>query len=382
MPRKDIALLIETSNRYGREIVLGVFDFARHCEEWNVHLAEHGRNDFGRDWQYAAQCDGAIVRVETGVNAQKARQLPCPVVNISSLGLVPEFVNFVVDSQLIGQFAGRHLIERGFSSFAFLGLDQVPWSDQRQTSFRACLQAAGFSCTAFLLAARERMEWDQEQASLIAWLTTLSRPVGIMAATDSLGQYLLQVCQNHALRVPEDVAVIGVNNDELFCEACTPSLSSIILNGRQAGHEAAAALHAMMSGDHVPAVVRTIPPLGIATRQSTDFVAVDDEQVAAAVRYIRENACEGICVEDVVTASHLSRSALERRFRKVLRSTLHQQIQQARITQVQTMLSQTKLSLKEIAFRAGFEYPEYLTVAFKRHTGLSPSEFRRRLRNV
>ncbi|HWL07991.1 MAG TPA: DNA-binding transcriptional regulator [Planctomicrobium sp.] len=374
---KDVALLIETSNRYGREIVLGAYDFARECGTWTVHVSEHGRNEFGRDWQHAACCDGVIIRIETNANAEKARRLNRPIVNVSSLGLMPEFVNFVADSMAIGRLAGQHLTERGFSNLAFIGLKDVPWSDQRQTGFLGYLREAGLDGEIFLFSSRDLQQWDRERASLTRWLSHLPRPVGIMVGTDSIGQYLLQVCHDHGLRVPDDVAVIGVNNDELFCESCTPPMSSVILNGRQAGYEAASALNDIMNGKHVPPGVRAVAPVGVATRPSTDFTAVADDQVAAAVRYIREHACRGISVDDVVTAAHLSRSALERRFRKVLNCTLHDQIQKVRIMHVQTMLIQTKLSLKEIAFRTGFEHPEYLTVAFKRLTGLPPSEFRR-----
>jgi len=378
-PRRQVSLLVETSNRYGREVVTGVFDFARQRNDWVVHVPEHGRSQFANVWQYAAKCDGVIARVESKSVARRVRSLNRPLVNMCSLGFVPEFVSVVADCEAIGRLAAQHLLERGFTNFGFLGLAEISWSEQREASFKKMTLAAGFECRSFFLQSRAMEEWDRERDALKTWLQSLPRPTAIMAATDAVGQYLLQLCREFGRQIPTDVAVIGVNNDELYCELGEPQMSSIILNGRQAGYEAAALLHALMDGNVIPPTFCKIPPVGVATRQSTDFAAVTDEQVAVAVGYIRQHACDGISVEDVVAVTRLSRSTLERRFRKALNCTLRDQIQQERIKQVQTLLRETNLPLKEIAYHSGFEYPEYLTAVFKRVIGLSPSEYRKRI---
>lgn len=358
---------------------MGAFDFARECDDWAVHVTEHGRNRFGPEWQRAADCDGIIARVETPATARRLRALNVPVVNVSSVGLVPECVSIVADCEAITRLAAEHLLEQGFTNFGFYGVQQFCWSERRRVSFAAHLERAGYDCASFSVRSRDIKHWNRERTALAEWLRELPKPVGIMSCFDLLGQQLLDVCHDVPVRVPEEVAVIGVNNDELFCELCDPPMSSVALNGRRAGYEAASVLHKIMDGREVPLGMRIIPPLGVVPRRSSDFIAVPDETVAAAVRFIRQHACDGITVEDVAATVKLSRSALERRCRKVLNSTIHEQIQRVRLGQVRTMLIETDLPLKTIAFQTGFEHPEYLTVAFKRHTGLNPSEFRRQV---
>jgi LacI family transcriptional regulator len=188
------------------------------------------------------------------------------------------------------------------------------------------------------------------------------------------GRY--HVCRELEIAVPEEVAVIGVDNDRLLCDLADPPLSSVICNSRRNGYEAAALLNRMMSGESVPPEAHLIKPLGIETRQSTDILAIDDPDVAIAIRFIREHACRGIDVSDVLQQVPLSRRVLESRFRKILDRTPHQEITRLRIDRVKQLLAETDLSLSEIASRTGFQHDEYMTVAFKKQVGMPPSKFR------
>jgi LacI family transcriptional regulator len=197
-----------------------------------------------------------------------------------------------------------------------------------------------------------------------------------MACYDIRASQVLEACRRLGVEVPDEVAVIGVHNDELLCDLCDPPLSSVIPNARRAGYEAAALLQRMMNGERVGARNVYIRPIGVATRQSTDVVAVNDRRVSSAVRFVREHACENITVKDVLRAVPVSRSWLERRFKHHFGRTPHDQILRVRMARVRAMLATTDLPLAQIAERTGFEHVEYLSVAFKRVTGLSPSRYR------
>ena len=184
-------------------------------------------------------------------------------------------------------------------------------------------------------------------------------------------------CREENIAVPEQVAVIGVDNDRLLCELAMPPLSSVIPDCYRSGYEAASLLDRLMSGDSLPAEAHLIKPMGIETRQSTDVSAIMDPEVAEAVRYIREHASTGINVGDVLKHVPVSRAALENRFQKLLGRTPHEEIVRFRIARVKQLLTQTDLSLAEIASRTGYRHVEYLTVAFKKQVGFTPSTYRK-----
>jgi LacI family transcriptional regulator len=223
---------------------------------------------------------------------------------------------------------------------------------------------------------------ERELAAMAAWLRALPKPVGVLACYDVRGQQVLEACHEAGLPVPDDVAVIGVHNDELLCDLCDPPLTSVIPDARRAGYEAAALLERMMEGERVPVATRTIEPLGVAARQSTDVVAVADARVAAAVRFIRERATTGIDVSDVLRAVPMSRTLLERKFKQLLGYSPHEQIQRVRLERAKALLATTELPVAAVAERVGIEHPEYLSVAFRRATGLSPREYRTRHRTA
>ncbi|HZQ48375.1 MAG TPA: substrate-binding domain-containing protein, partial [Verrucomicrobiae bacterium] len=211
---------------------------------------------------------------------------------------------------------------------------------------------------------------------IAAWLRKLPKPVAVMACYDIRGQQVLDACRNAGLAVPDEVAVIGVDNDALLCDLSSPPLSSVIPNTQRTGYEAAALLDQMMSGRQVAPQAHFISPLGVATRQSTDTLAIEDQNIARSVRYIREHACEQINIEDVLKVVPLSRRLFESRFKKLLGHTPHEEIIRVRMNRVKEMLTETELPLADIAERTGFEHVEYLSAAFKKREGLPPNRYR------
>ena len=373
--QRQVAILIETSNAYARGLLQGVVHYIREHRPWSFHLMEQGRGDDPPPWLAGWKGDGIIARIETPRIARAVVRTGLPAVDLSAARLVPELPWVETDDEQIARLAADHLLERGFTRFAFCGDARFNWSVWRERLFAARLRAAGHGCACYRTAGPPG-DVAAEARSLARWLRGLPKPVGIMAGYDIRGQQVLDACRREGLLVPDEVAVIGVDNDTLLCELSSPPLSSVIPNAHGAGYEAAAVLDRLMTGKRVPAVARLIAPLGIAERQSTDVLAVDDRAVARAVQYIRDHACEGIKVGDVLRSVPLSRRVLEQRFQRLLGHTPREEILHVRLNRVKQLLAETDLPLYLVAERTGFEHAEYLSVLFKRETGKTPSAYR------
>jgi LacI family transcriptional regulator len=295
---------------------------------------------------------------------------------VSASGMAPEFPAVISDSAGIAQQAATHLLERGLRNFGYCGDARFRWSQRHGDHLVGILKENGYACDVFPSKPGDAADWRKEQAKLARWLKALPKPVGIMACYDIRGQEVLDVCRAVGLRVPEDVAVIGQHNDELLCELCDPPLSSVIPNARRVGFEAAEMLGRMMRGGLLDQTRIEIPPVGIATRQSTDLVAVSDARLALAMHFIRKHAYEVINVEDIARAAGISRSLLERKFREAFGRSPWDQVTQLRLRKAEQLLTQTRLSIAEIAERSGFGTQEYFSAAFRKLTGTSPRSAR------
>ena len=378
--RPKVALLIETSNSYARELLNGIRTFLGEHEPWSIYFAEHGRGDILPGWLKNWRGDGIIARVESQKIADGILATGIPAVDVS-FGLERSpFPRVATDSLATAQLAAEHLLERGLTFFGYCGDERYHWSRLRGTLFAQQVHNAGHQCAIFEGGRKSGPgdSWEQELADIADWLRKLARPVGIMACYDIRGHQVLEACRRLDIAVPEEIAVIGVHNDELLCELCEPPLSSVIPNARRAGYEAASLLHRMMAGEKIAPQLLLLAPVGIATRQSTDVVAVRDARLARAVRFIREHACDGISVLDVLKAVPMSRTLLERRFKKILGRTPHDQILRVKIDRAKNILATTDLSVALVAERTGFEHVEYFSVAFKRICGETPGQYRAR----
>ena len=372
----QIALLIETSNAYARGLLRGIRAYVREHRPWSLYLSEHNRGDKPPGWLRTWKGDGLIARIENPVIAEALRPLKVPIVDVSAARLLPALPWFETDDAAIASLAAEHLSERGFKNFAYCGDRRFNWSNWRCEHFHNFARATGRSCLVYS-PARNFALGDEGQVTDIAnWIRGLPKPVGVMACYDLRGQQVLDACRQIGVAVPDDVAVIGVDNDDILCELSTPPLSSVIPNTHRTGYEAAALLDGMMSGQKVTGETHLIPPLGIAIRQSTDTLAIDDRKVARAVHYIRHHACDGINVQDVLKAMPHSRRLLESQFKKIIGRTPHEEILRVQLNRVKQLLTETALSLEDIAERSGFAHVEYLSVVFKREVGMPPSKFR------
>jgi LacI family transcriptional regulator len=378
--RRAVAIIVETSGSYGREILGGVARYLRtHGRNWSIFVDERELSAEAPAWLSRWRGDGIICRPMTPALAGHFRRRGIPTLDLNdqheALGLPHIWSNM----RAIGRRAAEHLLERGFQNFAFCGFRDELWSEQRRQGFSDAVSRPGLRCEAYVSPWRGRRarEWQTEHAALERWLRGLPRPLAVMACNDLRAQHVLDAARSLGLAVPEELAVIGVDDDYPFCDLCDPPLSSVVPNAQRIGYQAAETLDGLMSGEAPAAQEILVEPLGITTRQSTDTLAIDDPAIAAAVRLIRERACDGLHVSELVKRVAISRPVLERRFRKYLTRSPQAEIRRVQIARVKRLLVDTDLPLKSIASMAGFVHPEYLSVVFKRDTGATPGAYRR-----
>ncbi|MCM2372607.1 XylR family transcriptional regulator [Aporhodopirellula aestuarii] len=377
--RKSVALLVETSNAYARNLLRGVLAYTRTHESWSIYLPEQQRGALPPDWLKGWKGDGLIARIETEEIARFVRKLDVPVVDVSAARFVPEIPFVETNDRSIARIAFEHFHERGFENYAYCGESHYKWSRLREEGYFQAVRDAGHECRVFSSHSDTEAGFSlsRERTRLARWLRSLPKPIALFACYDIKAQQILDICLQHEIRVPEEVALLGVDNDELLCELCTPPLSSVIPAASGAGQEAARLLELMMSGKEIDRLEYLIEPLGVTTRQSTDVLAIEDPDIAAAVRFIRDSACDGIDVHDVLERVALSRRALEKRFKEIVGRTPHQEIVRRRVEAIRRYLIDTDLTLAQIARRTGFQNEEYMSVTFRRATNVPPGRYRK-----
>jgi len=375
---KHVALLIETSRSYGRDILRGIHRWMHEHEAWSLFLELRALDSTVPRWLKTWKGDGIIARTASPEMAKTIAAAGVPGVELRASKL-PHGLPFVgVDNRQMGRLVAEHFLASGLSHFAVFDLDTEAYFEERRDDFLAALAAAGHVCERYHASPRgERpADWERQQAAIARWVAELPKPVGILACTDQLGFWLLDACRRAGAAVPEAVAIVGVENDDTLCTMAAPPLSSVAFDGERIGYEAAALLDRLMRGEAAPTAPVLIQPKGLVVRHSSDVVAVEDADVAAALRYIREHACHGIGVGDVVKHVGLSRTPLERRMREAIGRTPGEEIQRVKFDEVRRLLDSTDFSLAVIAVRCGFEHPQYMAEAFKRLFGMTPGRYR------
>ncbi|MFM7182518.1 MAG: DNA-binding transcriptional regulator [Verrucomicrobiales bacterium] len=385
-PTPRVALLIESSRSYGRELLMGIAKYVRIHGPWSIEFEEGDPAEQFPKWFDRWKWDGVIARVFTPKMAEVLERCGAPVVDLS--GNLPEsrFARIRSDEEAVGALAAEHLLARGFKNFAFFGFNGIDWSDWRCASFENRLAASGFTSQTFeseslspsLSAAESGAYGERQEREVMTWLRALPKPCGVMACNDVRGRTLLNCCREIGIAVPDAVAVIGVDKDEIFCELSDIPLSSVTLNTQQIGFEAAALLARLMAGESAQPACILVKPVGVMARQSTDVLAIDDPHIATALKLIRERACDGLNVDLLLKSIPFSRSVLERRFAQILGSSPKTEILRVRLERVCRLLAESDLSLAEISHKAGFEHPEYMSRLFKKKMGITPGEFRKK----
>jgi LacI family transcriptional regulator len=382
---RHVAILIETSRAYGRGLIRGISRYNAERGQWSTCFQPQGLGDPPPPWLAKWHGNGIIARIEDRRLARAVAQSRRPVVNLrGTLGdITLPFIGS--DNEAIARMGAEHLLERGFRQFAFCGLSRGyhPGLDRRGDCFQRFIEKAGYPCEVLHTPLRKRaLSWEQDQRWLARWIARLPKPIAIMAANDDRGLQLLDACRRVGAGVPDEVAVLGVDNDEYLCGLSLPPLSSIDVDSERTGYQAAALLDRMMDGKRPPKRIAETVPASIVTRRSTDVLATDDRDVIRAVQYIRENACRAIQVPDILQHVSMSRAAFEPRFRGVFGRTLHQELQRVRIERAKSLLAETDLPIKQIAPQSGFKNVQYLTRVFSAVVGQPPAAFRKNRRHA
>ena len=359
----------------------GIAHHERTHRPWQAYLDDEAKAAVDPRWVRSKKWSGVICRHTTPALVNACRDLRIPLVDLSDTAPYEGVPKIRPDNFSLGHLGAEHFLERGFRTVGFSGFSNYLWARERRDGFIEGTSLGGIKSDVFEVDYPGDLtpSWDQEQTSVLAeWLVSLPKPVGVMACNDMRAFQIIAACEEANLLVPEQVAVLGVNNDAIRCGLSFPPLSSVATDPFQSGYRAAAMLDDLMQGNELTEMQVRIDPRGVVTRHSTDVLAIDDRNVAAALSHIREHACEGITVEQVLKHAAASRSQLEKKFRRYLGRSPQAEIRRVQVERIKQLLIDTEFPLKKIAELAGFEHVEYMSVVFKRITKITPGEFRRR----
>ena len=362
----------------------GIAHFERSHRPWAAFLDDEARAESDPHWLRTKKWSGVISRHTTANLVQTCASLGVPLVDLNDSPPFPGVPKIRPDNVALGHLGAEHFLERGYRYFGYCGFGNDGWSCERRDGFVEALALAGNVCNVFDVEYPGDVTpfWDAKQTTaLAAWLRRLPKPVAILACNDMRGLQMISAAQSAELIVPEEVAVLGINNDTIRCDLSYPPISSVAPNPFQSGYQAADCLAQLMAGRKLESLDIRIEPIGVVTRHSTDVLAIEDKSVASALSYIREHACHGITVDQVVQQAFASRSQLEKKFRLHIGRSPQAEIRRVQVAKIRQLLAETDFPLKKIAELTGFEHVEYLCVVFKRVTGDSPGHYRKRVQS-
>ncbi|MCA9235767.1 MAG: DNA-binding transcriptional regulator [Planctomycetales bacterium] len=330
--------------------------------------------------------DGILSAINTKEEAACAAAMKTPIVNVSSALPESPVPACVIDNSAMGRLAAEHLISKGFRSFAYYGLRDVTYSDERQSGFEAVVRQADYPHDAFLAFPtyhHRGSNWLQQSRALSEWLQSVEKPVGLFAVSDYRARTALEACRALGLKVPEDVAILGTGNEDLVCSHVRPTLTSVARNNRLQGYRSAQLLHMMMLGQVPPADEPPIPPLEVVERESTQTFAVADPRLREAMQYLHDHLHEPLfTIDDVARHATVSRRWLEYAFREALEETPYQYLRRQRLARARRLLiDEPEEKIYRIAQQSGFSSAKQLAISFQQELGLSPREYRRSVRS-
>lgn len=379
--------MIETSRGFGRQLLTGISRYAHLHGPWSFFITP---GDFEqvvprmKEWGG----HGIIARVanQSIEDAIVAADVPTIVVGLRDRALRQDS-SLLKASEIRGnsimaaELVADHFLQRHFKNFAYVGFAQSGYSTERETGFCKRIRRAGFEPIVYALPKKKAdRHWEVEFPRLANWIEKLPKPVGIMACNDDRGREVLDACQLANAAVPEDVSVVGVDNDELLCDLADPPMSSVEFNAELGGFQAAKLLDAMMTRKVRKPQTVTIDPIGVVTRRSSDIIAMEDAEVANALAFIHQSYGREITVDDVADHLAVSRRYLEVRFREETGRTILAEITRVRIASAKRLLEMTDYSIPKVARLAGYNSASYLITVFKKHLKTTPAQYRASLR--
>lgn len=377
-----IAIIFNANKVYDRGVICGIGEYFQVSQcDWDIYIEEDFHSSKKHMWLDAydgiiADFDdpelehllSAINTVVVGVGGSYHNEVDYPCVPYVA-----------TDNHKLVEYSFKHLLEKGLENFAFYGLPdnyRCRWAHEREIAFKKIATENGFSAAVYQGYETKPENWSYTLNRLADWLQSLPEPTGIIAVTDSRARHLLQVCDHLGFMVPDKIAVIGIDNEELTQYLSRVSLSSVEQGTKRMGYEAAKMLHQRLSGRLTANARLLIPPVKVHERQSTDYKSLKDPYVIQAMHYIRLNACKGIKVEQVLSHVGISRSNLENRFKDETDHSIHQEIHNIKLEKAKNLLSTTTLSIQEISEVCGYPSLQYMYSVFKKECDITPKDFR------
>ena len=386
----QVMVLLEMSNKINRDRMQGILRYERLYGPWRLSIVEGKRFEQPLRDLGALGVDGVLAGTTLTELLEPVMRTRVPTVLFDPLAPYPDAGNpsfryskLVCDSVRVGRVGAEYLLAQGFSKFAFVGdIWDSNWSVKRRDGFVGRLAEEGVSCNVYgPISDAAKSDWGVEQKSMAAWLARLPMPVGLMASNDVRGRQVLDTCLTAGLRVPDQVAVLGVDNDELICSTTNPPLTSILRDTEGSGFYAAQMLDRLMRSRKRKSETQLYGPLRVFSRQSTEKLQFDDLLAVRAVEFIRLNSGIGMNVTDVVEHLRVSRRLAEMRFRQAVGHSIHDELQNARLAQVRRLLQETDLSVSEITAHCGYESESYLGLVFRKEYDMTMRQFRKAARD-
>ena len=376
-----VLILCETSSTHGRDIVEGINHFALE-HDWNLNFEQRGRYDTTSHRFAPWNVDGIICRTYHRSMYQVLQDSNLPLVELfgqPNTGIENEVA---IDEQSLATMIVNHFLERGHRRFAYYCMEDAPFFHERRERLISTLATHGYSCdiypTRWIDSDYFFPQWHEKyRAPLTKWLKGLPKPIALYAALDNHAQIILNICREEGIRVPQDISVVGVGNDEWLCQLYKPSISSVDASGYTIGYIAAKLLWEKMEKIHIVRDRINVPCSFLAVRQSSDFYSIDDPDIDRALAFIREHACNRIQINDIVNEINVSERTIYRGFKKYLGRTPQVVILRTQMETAMQLLRETTISVAGIARRTGFSTPEYFVRAFRRECGITPNVYRK-----
>lgn len=378
---RQVAVLVETEDSWGVGVIRGIADYSKDYGHWNL-LIDPRDNEQRSALPDLWKGDGVIARIGSRLQLNQIKNRKLPTVNVDTVfeGLDGVY-DVVTDDDKRAELAFSHLRDRGFEEFGYFAPPSKKYSSKRGERFIEVVEKEGYKCRVYKPGYRagRRIGWEERQRRVSRWLRSLPSPVAVLTVDAHHGRQLVEICNMSGVRVPDEVAILAGDNDELMCDVSSPPLSSVALAGRKIGFEAASLLDHLMHGQKPEQKAYKVPPEGVISRQSTDILAIDNESVVRALRFIQNHAFQGIVVKDILREVPVSRRSLEIQFKHYLGRSPAEEIRRVRLEKGQELLARSDNSIGEIAVTCGFANSTRFGVAFRQRFGMTPLAYRKQL---
>jgi len=376
-----ILLLTDLTSQYSRSLLKGIMRYSKEQGNWvfqrmpmyyRMLNGEKGVVAWAKEWK----ADAVIAQL-SDVNIEMLNNLSIPIIVQNYSDRNPLVSNLTGDYFKTGVMAADFFIQKGYSNFAFYGFNGSVWSRERRDGFISQLKHNGFKTFVKTNASDDSDKWNKDHEAIAKWLQMLPKPLALFACDDLYALHVTEACNMFNISVPEEVAVLGVDNDELLCNISNPPLSSILLNAEQGGYEAGHLIHQLINKEITEPFNIVVPPLMIVRRTSTDRYAVDDKYIRSVLEFIDKNFTRHILVDELVSLVPLSRRVLEKRFKKEIHQSIHQYIMDLRLEYFKHLLLTSDEKMYDMAIKSGLSDCKNLSRFFKKRFDQSPAQYRK-----